>query len=272
MTDFEKIKGYYSVFNEDERLSNSPSGRLEYENTVKILRKHLPESGTILDLGGATGVYSFPLAQAGYKVYLADLSEALINKAREKVQRTGCKNLISCDVVNAVDLSIYKDNSFDVVLVMGPMYHLLEESERIACVKEVNRVLKTGGTVFAAFLPYLSGSIGVVDRFWGHPEQVNRENLKEVFASGRFKNARNSGFQEGYYPSSDEFVKLFSDEGFEKISLRSIRGFGYERERMIYASENTEMIKEIMDIIDRTSEMKEIVETCGHAMYVGRKK
>ena len=75
MTDFNRVRGYYNIFNEDERLMNDNSGRLEFEMTMKKLQKHLPESATILDLGGATGVYTFPLAEKGYKMYLADLSE-----------------------------------------------------------------------------------------------------------------------------------------------------------------------------------------------------
>lgn len=74
MTDFDRIREYYKNFDEDNRLNNDNSGKLEYEMTMKSLNKYLPKTGVILDLGGATGVYSFPLAQKGYKVYLADLS------------------------------------------------------------------------------------------------------------------------------------------------------------------------------------------------------
>ena len=84
MTDFNRIRAYYQHFDEDHRLQNDASGRLEYEMTMQILREHLPEKGRILDLGGATGAYSFPLAEMGYEVWLADLSEALLDIARKK--------------------------------------------------------------------------------------------------------------------------------------------------------------------------------------------
>lgn len=114
-------------------------------------------------------------------------SEDLINQAKE--QNEGKINKIkSCDVVNAIDLSIYKDSEFDVVLLFGPLYHLLEESERKQCLNDVNRVLKNNGTVFASFIPYLSGSIAIIDRYFRHPEQVNKENLDEVFKTGKFNN------------------------------------------------------------------------------------
>lgn len=272
MTDFEKVKGYYSVFKEDERLERDASGKLEFELTMRKLQKYLPASATILDLGGAAGAYTFPLAEQGYQMYLADLSEILIDKAKEKCLRTENKNVISCDVVNAMDLSIYKDEQFDVVLLFGPLYHLLEASERNQCIKEVHRVLKKDGLVFASFIPYLSGSIAIVDRHCWDPGQVSIDTLREVFHSGKFKNTANRGFQEGYYPTSEEIAGLFSDNHFSQLEISSIRGFGYEREEKLYALKDEEIFREIIGLIEQTSGQKEIVETCGHAMYIGVKK
>lgn len=271
MTDFEKVKGYYSVFNEDERLIRDASGRLEYEMTMRKLRKYLPSSATILDLGGAAGTYTFPLAEQGYQLYLSDLSETLIEKAKEKLLCTANKNVISCDVVNAIDLSIYKDEQFDVVLLFGPLYHLLETTERNQCIKEVNRVLKKGGLVFASFIPYLSGSIAIVDRHCWDPGQVSMDTLREVFNSGKFKNAANRGFQEGYYPTSEEISRLFEDNQFIQMEISSVRGFGYGREEHLYALKDKAMFQEIIQLIEKTSCEKELVETCGHAIYIGTK-
>lgn len=271
MTDFDKVKQYYHEFNEDKRLVNDNSGKLEFEMTMRILQKYLPKSATILDLGGATGVYTFPLAERGYKMYLADLSERLIQIAKEKVKRTNHPNIKSCDVVNATNLAIYEDYKFDVVLLFGPLYHLLDETERQKCIQEVYRVLKNGGLVFASFIPYLSGSIAIIDRYFRHPEQVNLVNLQEVFKTGKFNNATNKGFQEGYYPSSNEIENLFSSNKFKKISLMSIRGIGYEKEDKLYQLEDEKMFNEIIKIIEKTADTKEIIETCGHAMYIGKK-
>ena len=272
MTNFDKVKNYYKNFDEKNRLKNDNSGKLEYYMTTKILEDNLPSSGTILDLGGGAGVYSFPLAEKGYNVYLSDLSEDLINQALEQKKEEKVDNLLSCDIVNAIDLSIYSDNQFDVVLLFGPLYHLLEESEREKCISEVNRVLKPGGKVFASFIPYLSGSIAIVDRYFRHPEQVDINNLSEVFESGRFNNTSENGFQEGYYPTSDEIEKLFEEKGFDKILIKSIRGFGYEKEDSIYSIDDKSMFSKIIELISATAEDKSIVEMCGHAIYIGQKK
>ena len=98
MTDFNKVKYYYSHFDEKNRLRNDNSGKLEFLMTMQILEKYLPavnagekagadagahENISILDLGGGAGVYSFPLAKKGYKVTLADLSEDLLALAKK---------------------------------------------------------------------------------------------------------------------------------------------------------------------------------------------
>ena len=142
MTNFDRIKGYYSVFDEQNRLARDNSGKLEFEMTMLILKKYLPEKGTVLDLGGGAGVYAFELAQKGYQVWLADLSERLIEQASERRSVEQTENLIATDVVNAIDLSNYQDNMFDIVLALGPFYHLTEENERQKCASEIKRVLK----------------------------------------------------------------------------------------------------------------------------------
>ena len=277
MTDFEKVQNYYKHFDEKNRLRNDNSGKLEFLMTMNILEKNLPALAvgtevSVLDLGGGAGVYSFPLAKKGYKVTLADLSETLLAHAKKQKEEDKVQNLISCDQVNATDLSCYKDNSFDVVLLFGPLYHLTEMDEREKCVSEIKRVLKSGGKVFASFIPHLSGSIALVQRFCWSPDQVDINTLEECFDSGKFKNLSDNGFQEGYYPASEEIEKLFASNGFEKQLLRSIRGFGYEKEDVIYKFKNKNVFTKLLDLINSTAEDKSIIEMCGHAMYVGVKK
>ena len=289
MTDFEKVKNYYKQFDEKNRLKNDNSGKLEFLMTMRILEKNLPlvqvsqgdggidgvesaDGVSILDLGGGAGVYSFPLAKKGYKVWLADLSETLLAQANKQKEEDNVHNLISCNQVNATNLSCYEDQSFDIVLLFGPLYHLTEKAEREKCISEVGRVLKKGGKVFASFIPHLSGSIALVQRFCWSPEQVDINTLDECFASGKFKNLSDKGFQEGYYPASDEIENLFSANGFKKELLRSIRGFGYEKEDVIYKFKTKNVFETLLDLIDSTAEEKSIIEMCGHAMYVGVKK
>ena len=258
MTDFEKIKAYYSVFDEQHRLEKA-EGRLEFDICKSIILRHLNKSDRILDLGGGAGKYSIELAKQGYSVILADLSERLLEQAKTYVVENNLPPLQSYDAVNAVDLSRYDDNSFNVVILFGPLYHLLDSDERNKCILEVYRVLKPSGIIFASFIPHISGAAGVVSR--------------EVFETGRFNNNANVGFQEGYYPESKEIVQLFREHNFSQILLRSIRGFGYNKEEKLYelSEKDSSLFYKMMELINKTSTNPAIIETCGHALYVGRK-
>lgn len=271
MTDFNKIKEYYAAFDEQHRLDN-PEGWLEYEISLQLILKYLPKTARILDLGGGAGKYSIELAKRGYRVTLADLSEKLLLQAKEEadLQRLSCLEHIDC--VNAVDLGIYQTGSFDSVLLLGPLYHLLEDTERHRCVSEISRVLKKGGLVFASFIPYVSGSFGIIDRLFMAPDQVNISNLNRVFETGQFQNNTSTGFQEGYYPSSEELQNLFRSHGFDHQLIRSLRSFGYGREEKIMNLKQTNplLFTTIMRLIENTAENPAVVESCGHAFYIGK--
>ena len=127
-----------------------------------------------------------------------------------------------------------------------------------------------GGTVIAGFIPYLSGSIAIVDRYFFCPAHVNASNLSHVFETGKFHNLASNGFQEGYYATAAEMKQLFEDNGFETTCIRSIRGFAYEKEDMIYGVKDEDVLAEIIKAIDKTAENPAIVEMCGHAVYVGK--
>ena len=273
MTDFDKVKSYYSVFNEWDRL-DAPEGKLEFDLTMPIITNYLHQKAEILDLGGGPGRYTIELAKLGHSLHLADLSQKLLDVAKKRIDEFGIENVKSITQINAVDLSVYADSSFDVVLLFGPLYHLTNEAERLSCIKEVNRVLIPNGLVFAAFIPYLSGAIGVAGRMFYFPDQVSVKTLKKVFEGGIFNNNANRGFQEGYYPTSDEVVSLFSDNGFSKILLRSIRGWGCNREEQIYKlkSENPEKYQAVIELINQTADDFAIVEMCMHAMFIGQKQ
>lgn len=94
-------------------------------------------------MGAGTGVYSFYYAKRGNEVLATDITPKHVEIINQKIQETKYINL-SAEVVNATDLSIYENESFDVVTCLGPMYHLTEEVDRIKCIKESLGVLKKG--------------------------------------------------------------------------------------------------------------------------------
>src|SRR2546422_2084037 len=142
-----RVRKFYSISAEREwmRLEHPTEGRLEFAVHKAWIGRFLPPApARILDIGGGPGRYSIWLAERGYRVTLADLSPELLALAKEKAGEAGVE-LERIVEVNAMDLSPFGAESFDAVLCMGPLYHLIEEADRRAVVSELFRVLKPGG-------------------------------------------------------------------------------------------------------------------------------
>lgn len=274
MTDLHKIESYYSKFDEWGRLDN-PEGKLEYDIVTDIISQYLPGESTILDLGGGPGRYTVALSNAKHKMYLADLSADLITIAKEKIIQYGTPtNVIQTSVCNAMDLSSYAEDMFDAVLLFGPLYHLTSASEIKTCLSEVSRVLKKNGKLFAIYIPWISGLTSVLDRSFYAPRQVNADILLKTYADGIFNNKINEGFQEGCYIKTNKILEQLSNAGFDQLLLRSIRGIGYKQEKNILQLQeyDPEYFKIILQIINDTASENAVIETCGHAIFVGEKR
>ena len=126
--------------------------RTEYAVTLRALSEYLPPPpARILDCGGGPGRYAIELTKLGYQVTLFDLSLNSLALARSKAAEASVQ-IAHYDHGTATDLSCFEDNSFDAVLLMGPLYHLLQADTRQQAVREAYRVLKPGGRIFCAFI------------------------------------------------------------------------------------------------------------------------
>lgn len=125
--EIEQIQKTYEIFNEDTRLNRSKAARVEFLTNVKYIEKYLSQGDSILDVGAGAGEYSIYFARNGYKVSALELTDANIKAFRAKIREEDEIDLIQG---NAIDLSAYRDNSFDVVLLFGPLYHLHNEGDR----------------------------------------------------------------------------------------------------------------------------------------------
>ena len=126
--------------------------RTEFGVTMRALDDYLPSApAKILDIGGGPGRYAIVLTQQGYEVTLLDLSQNNLTLARQKAASARV-NIAQMVHGNALDLSAFAPESFDAVLIFGPLYHLLQEAERLQVVREARRVLRGNGRLFAAFV------------------------------------------------------------------------------------------------------------------------
>ena len=141
------LTNYYTHYDEDGRLL-SRHGKVEYITTMHYIEKYLRPGMRILEIGAGTGRYSHTLARMGYRVDAVELIDHNIAIFR---QNTTPGEQISVTQGNAVDLSAFADNTYDITLLLGPMYHLFSEEDQLKALSEAIRVTKKGGILFAAY-------------------------------------------------------------------------------------------------------------------------
>lgn len=145
----ERVNRTYDIFNEDKRLNHSKAARIEFLTTVRYIEKYLKDGDRILDIGAGAGEYSFYFARKGYEVSALELADSNIAAFKKKLMPDDKIDLVQG---NALDLSRYEDNSFDIVLLFGPLYHLKNDEDKQKCISEAKRVCKGGGKIFFAFI------------------------------------------------------------------------------------------------------------------------
>jgi 2-polyprenyl-3-methyl-5-hydroxy-6-metoxy-1,4-benzoquinol methylase len=129
---------YYSSFDEWGRLDREP---LEFIINLHYIRKYLPSSGAVLDNGAGPGKYAIELAKLGYNVTLSDITPRLVEMAKHKASELGLtEQFHGFHVLNATHLDGVPNEIYDASLMLGPLYHLQKEEERISAVKELFRV------------------------------------------------------------------------------------------------------------------------------------
>lgn len=147
METLKALTEFYSNYDEEGRLL-SKHGSVEYLTTMRYIGTYLKPGMRILEIGAATGRYSHALARMGYRVDAVELVQHNIDlfKANTKPGED-----ITITQGNAKDLHFLRDNSYDLVLLLGPMYHLFTVEEQKQALSEALRVTKPGGILMAAY-------------------------------------------------------------------------------------------------------------------------
>ncbi|AXU64694.1 class I SAM-dependent methyltransferase [Clostridioides difficile] len=139
---------FYNTYDEDSRLALK-HGMVEFLTTMHYIDKYIKSGDCVLEIGAATGRYSHTLARQGYDVDAVELVEHNIGVFRRNTQSN---ENISITQGNAMDLSIFPDNKYDITLLLGPLYHLYNKEDKQQALHEAIRVTKPGGVVFAAYV------------------------------------------------------------------------------------------------------------------------
>ena len=141
------IVNFYNNYDEEGRLMRK-SRMPEYLNTMKYIEKYLQKGAKIIEIGAGTGRYSLAFAEMGYDVTAVELVPHNIEIMKKKVKS---HHNIKIHEGNACDLSAFESNTYDIVLLLGPMYHLFNENDKHNALGEAIRLAKQNGVIFASY-------------------------------------------------------------------------------------------------------------------------
>lgn len=223
--DIEDILRYYEGSGEEGRLDRQ---QLEFFVTLLILKRYLKSipKGTqphprVLELGCGAGRYTTVLAHEGCQVTAIDLSPKLIESARAAIAKAGFSDRVELHALDARGTTeLLAGKKFDLICVMGPLYHLVKLSERAELVREMSKLLEPGGILLTNHMT----KIGLVShQFARYPEWVAyaRDEAEEFWRTGQIAQHPRSGIFRGYWSTLAEAKELHTKAGLKLLGVHS---------------------------------------------------
>ena len=243
---------HYSGGIEHDRLTHG-CDQLELVRTLELLARVLPPPpARVLDVGGGPGVYASRLAKAGYEVRLLDVLPLHVEQALGRAVGQP-ESPFEAEIGDARDLSRFGDEAFDVVLLLGPLYHLTEREDRVAALAEARRVSRIGGVVAAAAISRYASLIGgTASGDLDDPRFV--EIVERDLQEGQHRNPENveGWFTTAYFHLPEELCSEVERAGLTVERLAGVEGPGgwlgewpERRERILRAARLAEHIPAI---------------------------
>ena len=228
METLKALNEFYSNYDEEGRLL-SRHGSVEYLTTMRYIEKYLKPGMRILEIGAATGRYSHALARMGYRVDAVELVEHNIRLFKKNTQPG---EHVTVRQGNAKELFFFEEDTFDMTLLLGPMYHLFTEEEQKQALSEAIRVTKPGGVICAA---YCGNEATMIQYCFGRG-MIRDPHLKSKIDPVTFK------------ASSDpaELFQLYRREEIDAL----IAGFPVERLHYVATDLATNYMRDVIDGMD----------------------
>ena len=222
--DAQKIIDHYNTYDEAKRLRND-IGPLELLRTQELIMRYLPPpSAIILDVGGATGTYSFWLAGLGHSVHLVDVVPRHIEQAMQAACQPASPRLASMRVGDARTLD-FDDGFADVIIMHGPLYHLPDREDRLCAIAEAKRVLRPGGVLLAFAITRYAGLIFGLLRGYVF-DSAYRKMIRTEVKTGQRENPPDwlSTFPNAFFHHPDELKAELQDGGLNHENTLGILG------------------------------------------------
>jgi SAM-dependent methyltransferase len=226
------IESYYAQGGEQARLDQGYFP-LERARTQEIVLRHLPPPpAVVLDVGGAAGAYALWLAARGYEVHLVDPVPLHVEQAT-RASGSSDHPLASATVGDARGLA-RGDASADAVLLLGPLYHLIEREDRLRALREAGRVLRPGGLLFAAAISRFASLLdnlanakaGGLPHVLADPAVLRM--VQQDLAGGEHRNPTDQAqyFTTAFFHHPDELAAEVREAGLALVDLLPVEGLG----------------------------------------------
>lgn len=259
MKKFTELEKHYNKFNEDKRLTRR-HGQVEYITSMKYIHEYLKEieSPKILDIGAGTGRYSIALAEEGYDVTAVELVNYNLGILKSK------KSTVKAMQGNAMNLKKLDDESFDLTLLFGPMYHLYTHEDKLKALNEAKRVTKKGGIILVA---YLMNEYSIITYCF------KQNHAKECIENGKLTNDFHciSEAEDLYeYVRLEDIDRLRIDAELERIKIISADGPA-DYMRPVLNSMDDETFEMFVEYHLATCERPELLGAGAHTVDILRK-
>jgi len=231
------VKSYYSEMREEEwrRLIRDPYRRLEFDTTMHFFKKYSPRSGLVLDAGGGPGRYTLELARLGYDVVLLDLTPELLDIARYQIKKAGVADRVKQVLQGSIDdLSMFKDDTFDAVICLGALSHVVEKENRERAIDELVRVAKKNATIFVSVIGRLAILVCALVHW---PADMEIDGLyRKLYDTGDYHGgpgmyARGRNFAPCHLYLSEELESSFKKKGVKVLEMVGLQGLATRHEK-----------------------------------------
>jgi ubiquinone/menaquinone biosynthesis C-methylase UbiE len=262
------IADFYQEAPEEDRLESYP---LEALRTRELIQRYAPTApATVIDIGGAAGAYALWLAEAGYTVHLLDAAPRLVAEARRR-SATRSRPLASCDVGDARTTS-FSDDTADMVLLLGPLYHLTTTADRRSALVEAARVLKPGGRLFAAAITRWASALDGLARDLFQDHQFAAIVERDV-RDGQHRNptGRLDYFTTAYFHRPEDLRAEALDAGLLVDGVFGVEGPGWLLPDVSTRLENTRRRDDLVRVARIFESEPSVLGISAHLLLVGRK-
>ena len=264
-SEIQMVKDTYNnnVVGEWERLERHP---VEYAITCRYIDRYIKPGNKVLDIGGGPGRYSLYLAEKGCDVTLLELSDANVAFANEQAGKKGLQIKTVCGDACIADTLV--SGQFDHILLMGPLYHLPDENDRIKAVNAALRFLKTNGTLFSAFI----SSYAAMWDFLARVPQNILDNKMDRFYSlvTDDKDFSGIGFTSNHFIAPKNVGVFMEQFPLEKLHIVGCESILSLREQEL-TQEHSDVLQKWIDFAESLCEREEFLSMSHHLLHIGRK-